>query len=137
MKQTFITGMVFAGILLFLSLFSVFVESADIPELKEDKGLIVFYRENKFSGGAIKFNLHHDGKPIGALKNGTMMTLFLEPGDHTFSSKVISEDSLRIAVEAGKIYYVEGTVQMGIFAGRPHLASVSESKAKKALKKIK
>ena len=113
------------------------LESAEVPQVKEDKGLIVFYRESAFKGGAIGFNLNHGQEPIGALESGTVLHRYVEPGQHTFWSQAISKDSVTVEAVAGKTYYIKGVVQMGVVAGRPKLAVVSESEAKPAIAKMK
>jgi hypothetical protein len=112
-------------------------ESQDLPQVKEDKGLIIFYRASAFKGGAIRFNLNHGQEPIGALKSGTTLHRYVEPGQHTFWSKVISQDSVTLDVVAGKTYYIKGDVQLGLVAGRPRLTVVPESEAKAAIAKLK
>ena len=111
--------------------------AADIPQAKPDKGLVIFYRSSYFKGGAIRFNLNHSDGPMGQLSGGTFLYKYLEPGDHTFWSQVISQDSIVINVEAGKVYYVKGEVRMGVFAGRPQFTQMSESQAKSDLSKLK
>ena len=112
-------------------------ESQDLPQVKEDKGLIIFYRASAFKGGAIRFNLNHGQEPIGALKSGTTLHRYVEPGQHTFWSKAISQDSVTLDVVAGKTYYIKGDVQLGLVAGRPRLTVVPESEAKAAIAKLK
>ncbi len=112
-------------------------ESQDLPQVKEDKGLIIFYRASAFKGGAIRFNLNHGQEPIGALKSGTTLHRYVEPGQHTFWSKAISQDSVTLDVVAGETYYIKGDVQLGLVAGRPRLTVVPESEAKAALAKLK
>jgi hypothetical protein len=110
--------------------------SAEIPEADPDKGLVVFYRNKNFKGGAVRFNVQHSDGVIGTLTNGSVLYTYLEPGQHTFWSQVISQDSVTLTVEAGKIYYVEGRTQLGIYAGRPKFSQASESKAKADLEKL-
>ena len=66
-----------------------------------------------------------------------MLYRHVDPGQHTFWSRVISQDAVTVDVVAGKTYYVKGVVQMGVFAGRPRLTVVSESKAKAAIASLK
>jgi len=73
---------------------------------------------------------------IGTLKNGSVLHTYLEPGQHTFWSQVISQDSITLTVEAGKIYYLKGETQLGIYAGRPKFTQVSESQAQTDLAKL-
>ena len=110
--------------------------SAEIPEADPDKGLVVIYRVKNFKGGAVRFNVHHSDGVIGTLTNGSVLFTYLEPGQHTFWSQVISQDSVTLTVEAGKIYYIEGKTQLGVYAGRPKFTQVSESQAKADLAKL-
>jgi hypothetical protein len=118
------------------ALFSENSLSVEIPQADPDKGLVIFYRVKVFKGGAVRFNVQHSDGVIGTLTNGSVLHTYLEPGQHTFWSQVISQDSITLNVEAGKIYYVEGKTQLGIYAGRPKFTQVSESKAQADLKKF-
>ena len=101
--------------------------SAEVPEADSDKALVVFYRVANFKGGAIRFNVQHSDGALGTLTNGSFFYKYLEPGQHTFWSQVISQDSITLTVEAGRIYYVKGETRVGIYAGRPRLTQVSEN----------
>jgi hypothetical protein len=110
--------------------------SAQVPDADPDKGLVVFYRAENFKGGAIRFNVQHSDGVIGTLTNGSFVYKYVEPGEHTFWSRVISEDSITLTVEAGKVYYVKGETKMGLYAGRPRFTQVSETEAQAALAKL-
>jgi hypothetical protein len=107
--------------------------AADLPQVEDGKGLVVFYRMDKLGGSAIRFNLNHASGTLGQLLRGTYLYKSVDPGEHTFWSQVISKDSITIVVEAGKTYYVEGVVRMGLYAGRPNFNQVSKERALKAL----
>lgn len=111
--------------------------TADIPQAKPDKGLVIFYRVSSFKGGAIRFNLNHSEGSIGQLLSGTFLYKYLDPGEHSFWSQAISQDSITLNVEAGNTYYVKGDVRMGVFAGRPKFTQMPESQAKADLAKLK
>lgn len=106
-------------------------------EVRKDKGLVIFYREKAFKGGAIRFNLNQGQEPIGALPSGSTLQRYVYPGQHTFWSEAISKDSVTVDVVAGQTYYIKGVVQMGVLAGRPKLSIVPESVAKPAIDKMK
>ena len=114
-----------------------YAESAGIPDAKEGKGLVVFYRSSAFGGGAVRFNLNQDQKPVGALNSGTFLYRDVDPGQHTFWSQAISKDSVTIDVVAGKTYYIKGVVQTGLLVGRPKLTVVSEAEARPAIARLK
>ncbi|MCK5537422.1 MAG: DUF2846 domain-containing protein [Bacteroidales bacterium] len=120
--------------ILFIMLLSSLDTSAQIPEPEEGKGLVVFYRTKKFSGGAIKFSVKDSEKSYGQLTNGSIIKIQVEPGEHMFWSQVISSDSITLTIEEGKVYYVKGTVKMGAIAGRPKFNQVDEKKALKEMK---
>ena len=130
-------------ILLFIVLsgFSLPAFSADLPAVKPDKGLIVFYRVKKMKGAAIRFEINDSSKgSIGFLSNGTKIHKDLEPGNHTFTVRAPSvdgQDSITINVEAGKIYYVKGEILWGWPAGRPKFFRMSDSEAQSDLAKMK
>ena len=108
----------------------------EIPEAKPDQGLVIFYRLSSFKGGAIRFNVNHATGSIGILGSGTFLYKYLDPGEHTFWSQVISKDAIKIKVEAGKTFYIQGKVKMGVYAGRPKFEKVKESKATEDLAKL-
>ena len=104
--------------------------------MKEGQALIVFYREQRMAGAAIQFRVNQNAVPIGSLTNGSMMFRDVDPGQYGFSSEVVTGDSLSLTVEAGNIYFVQGTVRMGYFAGRPKFTVVDEATARKAIANI-
>ncbi len=110
--------------------------AAGVPEAKADKALVVFYRTKSFKGGAIGFNVKQGETVIGALDNGSMFYKYVEPGQHTFWSQVISQDAVTINAEAGKTYYIEGITLIGLVVARPQLREVNESQAKAAIKNL-
>jgi len=115
--------------------------SANLPEIKPDKGLVIFYRISRMKGAAMRFEITDTAKgSIGFLSNGTFLHQDLEPGNHTFTVRAPSvngQDSITLNVEAGKIYYVKGEILWGWPAGRPKFAQMSESQAKADLERFK
>jgi len=120
-----------------ITIYSYPALTADLPEAKSDKGLVIFYRLSGFKGKAIRFNLNHSEGSIGQLLSGTYLYKYLEPGEHKFWSQAISQDSITLNVEAGKTYYVKGEVTMGVLAGRPKFTQMSQSEALTDLEKLK
>ena len=85
------------------------------------EGLVVFSRDDKFAGKAIRFNVNISGAPGFQLLAGTEVRRALPAGTYTFSVHTPSldgQDYLTIDVQEGWTYYVEGTVLMGWPAGR-------------------
>lgn len=125
---------IFLSLLLLLAgTWSATANSANIPEVGPDQGLVVFYRPSSFKGGGIRVGVNHAEGMVGQLVNGTYLHKFLAPGAHTFWSQVISQDTITVNVEAGKTYYVLAEVRIGVYAGRPKFTLVSEAQAMSAL----
>jgi hypothetical protein len=103
------------------------------PEAKPDKGLVYFFRERKFVGGAISYNVKENDNTIGAIGNGTYFFIFADPGSHTYTAATEASSSRTLDVEPGKTYYIECSVEMGVFAGRPALKIASEAEGKSVL----
>jgi hypothetical protein len=57
--------------------------------------------------------------------------------DNTSSwSQVISQDSIMINVEAGKVYFVNGEAKMGVVAGRPKFTQMDEGTGRARVAKL-
>lgn len=107
------------------------------PEPESGKGLVYFYRERKFVGGAVGYNVKEGEQVIGAIKNGCYFFVQATPGSHTYTASTEASSSRTIEVEAGKTYYIECSVEMGVFAGHPSLKIVDEAEAKSVLPNLK
>jgi hypothetical protein len=106
------------------------------PSIQPDHGLVYFFRESSFKGGAIQYDVRDNGNVIGALQSGTYFFENATPGKHTYSAKTEAESDVTIDVAAGQTYYVQGTISMGFFAGHPHLKLADASTAQPALAKL-
>ena len=60
--------------------------SNQYPDPKADKGLVYFYRERKFMGAAISYNIKEHNQIVGAVANGTYFFLEVAPGSHTYTA---------------------------------------------------
>lgn len=106
---------------------------ASIPEAVPDKGLVVFYRPRRMTGAAITYSVDHANGTLGILTNGGVLYKYFEPGHHTFYSQVLSGDTVIIEVEAGKAYFVQGLVKLGVAVGRPNFKRVDEATGRAAV----
>ena len=94
------------------------------------EGLVIFSREDKLKGKAIRFNVKIDGSSDFQLPAGTTIQKALPVGSHTFtvsSPSVDGQDFLTIDVQEGWTYHIEGSVLWGWPAGRAKFKLVSES----------
>jgi len=119
---------------LFFCLLFAFDSLAQVPQPEEGKAMVVFYRKNKMTGAALKFNVQDSERTYGELKNGDAIYASVDPGEHTFYSKVFREDAITLNVEEGQVYYVKATMRVGYYAGRPKFDQVDEKTALKDLK---
>ncbi|WP_161809625.1 DUF2846 domain-containing protein [Stenotrophomonas terrae] len=87
-----------------------------------DKAQIVFFRPSKFTGGAIGFKVREGEQELGKLRSGNYFIHLAEPGTHEYTVHSEAKDMLTIEVEEGETYFVQGTITMGVFAGRPNLS---------------
>lgn len=88
----------------------------------EGKGQVVFFRDKKFTGAAIRYKVREGATELGKLSNGSYFVHVAEPGAHEYTVHSEAKDILNLEVEAGETYYVVGAITMGILAGRPNLS---------------
>ena len=84
-------------------------------------GQIVFFRPSKFVGMAVSFKVREAGKELGLMKNGSYFVIAATPGRHEYEVHSEAKDILPVEVEAGEVYYVSGSLSMGVMVGRPNL----------------
>jgi hypothetical protein len=133
LKSLFTIGL-FGLVSLLTGCASVSKQATNIyPVAKPDEGLVYFYREKKMMGMVVSYNVREGEKIIGAIANGTYFFVYAEPGKHTYTASTEEESARTLDVEAGKIYYIEAGVEMGIFAGHPALKIASDAEAKSVL----
>ncbi len=87
-----------------------------------DKGQIVFFREKKFAGAAINYNVREGEAELGKLSSGTGFVHVTEPGVNEYIVHSEAKDILSLEVETGETYYVIGSITMGFMAGHPNLS---------------
>jgi len=101
------------------------------------KGQIVFYRPSKMMGAAIGFKVREGETELGKLRNGKYFVAAVEPGVHEYKVHGETKDAMTLEIEAGETYYVQGTLGMGIVAGRPNLSPSDEATFMGMSKKLK
>lgn len=88
----------------------------------EGMGQIVFFRPSKLVGGAVGFKVREGETELGKLRSGRYFIAPVAPGVHEYTVHSEAKDVLTLEVEAGETYYVQGTISMGVLAGRPNLS---------------
>lgn len=102
----------------------------------DGKGQIVFFREKKFTGSAIRYKVREGTNELGKLSSGTYFVVPVEPGTHEYVVHSEAKDVLTLEVEAGETHYVQGTVTMGFLAGHPNLSPSDEATFQKMSAKL-
>ena len=93
----------------------------------EGMGQVVFFREKKFTGAAVKYKVREGETELGKLGSGTYFVASVAPGTHQYTVHSEAKDVLTLEVEAGETYYVQGSITMGFMAGRPNLSPSDEA----------
>ena len=118
------------------------VAPGEIGQPPAGHGQIVFFRPSKFVGMAVGFKVREAGKELGLMKNGSYFVVAATPGRHEYEVHSEAKDILPVEVEAGEVYYVSGSLSMGVMVGRPNLtpsdaASFEAVRAKLKMSKLK
>lgn len=85
-------------------------------------GTVIFFREKKFAGAAIRYKVRENGVELCKLKNGVFCTVSVPVGKHEYVVHSEAKDVLTLEVESGETYYVIGGISMGFMAGHPNLS---------------
>ena len=93
----------------------------------EGKGLVVFFREKKFAGSAIRYKVREGTTELGTLLSGGYFVHVAEPGAHAYTVHSEAKDVMNLEVEAGETYFVIGGITMGFMAGRPNLSQSDQA----------
>jgi hypothetical protein len=105
-----------------------------------DKGkdsTIVFFRESKFTGSALKPSIFVDGKEVERLANGRWFSVHAEPGKHQLQSSAKNEPATVIETAAGQTTYVQMVILTGTWRGGGRLLQVEGEEAQKVIAKLK
>jgi Protein of unknown function (DUF2846) len=85
-------------------------------------GTVVFFREKKFAGSAIRYKVRENGVELCKLASGTYCNVQVPAGKHVYVVHSEAKDVLNLEVEPGETYYVVGGISMGFMAGHPNLS---------------
>lgn len=91
----------------------------DIPPPAKGMGQVVFFRKKSLLGTGQWFNVREDNTALGKLTNGVWFVQSVTPGTHTFTAKTEPEfkDQLKLKIDAGETYFVEGVLTKGVVIG--------------------
>jgi len=108
-----------------------------VDRAEPGKALVIFYRESKLVGSAVGFDVRDNGVKIGGLPNGSFFAYQATPGEHTFSAATENTDESVLTVEPAKTYYIRGSIEMGVWVGRPNLMIMNADEGKSASRGLK
>lgn len=108
------------------------------PVPPEGKAGVYVFR-NSFVGQALKKDVWVDGECLGATQNKVFFyTLVDGDSEHKFSTESeFSPNDLLLPTEAGKNYFVQQEIKMGVFVGGAKLSVVSEAEGRKQVAALK
>jgi hypothetical protein len=104
---------------------------------KSKDSTIVFFRESRFTGSALKPSIYLDGKETDRLVNGRWFSVHAEPGKHQLQSSAKNEPATVIETVAGETTYVQMVILMGNWRGGGRLLQVDAGQAQKVIAKLK
>ena len=97
----------------------------------ENKAGLYIYR-NTFVGQGLKKTVSLDGSVIGETANKVYFYKEITPGPHTLSTESeFSDNVINFQADAGKNYYAQQFIKMGVFVGGANLKMVDETEGKK------
>ena len=82
---------------------------------------VIFFREKKMLGAAIRFKVRENGVELCKLGSGSFCTLQVPAGTHLYDVHTEAKDQLTMDVKPGETYYVVSSISMGVIAGHPKL----------------
>jgi hypothetical protein len=104
-------------------------------EQTADKALIYVLRPTML-GYAIQTKLAVDGQWMGVNRGDSYFYFSLGSGQHYFCSRAENRSVLALKVEAGRTYYLQQDIRMGVMKAQNELTLMDEEKAKEKLEKL-
>ncbi|WP_086981234.1 DUF2846 domain-containing protein [Vibrio aphrogenes] len=99
---------------------------------KEGHSAIYIYREDSFTGRALKKNVYVDGECLGETAPGVFFYHEVQGNkEHQVSTESeFSENHLTIFTEEGRNYFVNQYMKVGMFVGGANIELVDENEGK-------
>lgn len=114
-------------------------EPIAVPPPPAGQGQVVFFREKSLLGSGQWFKVREAGKELGKLTNGAYFVHITGPGVHSYTAKSEPEmkDRLRLEVDPGETYFVEGALTKGLVIGVADLLPSTRARFDKVARKLK
>lgn len=107
-------------------------ESNDLADFAK----IYVYREGRFVGGGLMFEVLMNGERLAAIPSGTYYAALVRPGQYTLELDDKSSGA-RWQIEAGKAYYVRMEIVPGVFVGGARLTVVQPEQGSYEVEKLR
>jgi hypothetical protein len=110
-----------------------------IPPPPPGQGQVIFFRKKSLTSIGQWFRVREGDKTVGKLSNGVYFVHVTAPGEHTYSAAFEPElkDKLKIEVDPGETYFVQGTTTVGLVVGAADLSPSTRADFQKASKHLK
>lgn len=104
------------------------------PEIPPGKALLYVVRPTMW-GNKVQTKFAINGEWVGINRGDNYFFVLLEPGDYNFCTQAENKVTNMLRVEAGKTYYVQQKVKMGIMKARTDMDLLDEKEGEEALAK--
>jgi hypothetical protein len=111
--------------------------AAAVPAPPAGKGQVVFFRRSSLMGFPYWTNIRENDVAYGKLSNGVYFVQPMDPGPHTFNTSVLGKDALKIEVDPGETYYIEGKITMALVGYTVVMAPSDAASFQKVFKGMK
>jgi hypothetical protein len=96
---------------------------------------IVVYRTGIF-GTAIQPEITVDGEPTGKCQPNGAFHVDVNPGDHRLTATTEATSAVKLKTSENETIFVECSIGMGFFVGRPHLSVVDKQAGADAVREL-
>ena len=97
-------------------------------------GMLYVYRQSRFVGGGMHYDVKVDNHIIGSMDNGEYIARELSPGTKTVSAKTEVTVTTPVVIQKNTMTCVKAGVGFGILVGRPTLKLVDNTTCLKEIK---
>ena len=111
----------------------------DLPPPQAGDGEVIFFRPKSLLGTGQWFKVRENGKALGKLSNGAYFVQVTSPGLHVYTAAEEPElkDRLKLEVDPGETYFVEGTLTKGVVVGAADLTPADRAAFDRASRHLK
>lgn len=107
-----------------------------LAQAQDTLATVYFYRDGKFAGSFVGYDVWHNGAVIGRIKSNSVVAYRCQPGPQTFKAATEGETSIKLDIRAGQTYFIECGVAIGALVGRPVFRQAFSTEARKAISEI-